>query len=123
MIPLPASKLVFLYVPKIIMDFPSTHELGDVYMASSLSVLFVAAFVCCKPCNSSSEKSLRQSLIAVWAVLELAALALSLIHDFSELPLPRALGRSLHLILVTISMCGVANVQVSRFLYLTLAAC
>jgi hypothetical protein len=56
-----------------------------------------------------------------WAVLETVALALSFVHDISDVELPRALKSSVHIILATISMCGVANIQVSHNFHLTLA--
>lgn len=95
------------------MDNTSMNRLGDVYVTSALSVVFVAAFVFLKPRMPQSKQRLLQSLLGGWAPLEIAALILSLVHDFSNKELPRAMSRSIHLALVTLSMCGPVNVQVS----------
>jgi hypothetical protein len=105
------------------MDNTSRYRLGDVYMTSALSVVFVAAFVCLKPREPRSKQRLLQLLLGGWTLLETVALILSSVHDFSNAHLPQGLERSAHLILVTFSMCGLVNVQVSESLFLALAFC
>jgi hypothetical protein len=105
------------------MDDTYRYRVGDIYMTSTLSVVFVVAFVCLQSHKPRSKQRLLQFLLGGWAPLEIIALILSSIHDFSNMELPQVLGRSIHLILVTLSMCGLVNVQVSGNLHLTLAFC
>jgi hypothetical protein len=105
------------------MDGTSRYQIGDVYMTSALSVVFVAAFVCLKPREPPSKHRLLQLLLGGWTLLETVALILSLVHDFSNAHLPRGLERPAHLILVTFSLCGLVNVQVTEILSLALAFC
>jgi hypothetical protein len=99
------------------MENTSRYRLGDVYLTSALSVAFVVAvFASLKPCEPQSKRLLLYLSVGGWALLETAALVLSLVHDFSNAHLPRGLERSAHLILVTFSMCGLVNVQVSESL-------
>jgi hypothetical protein len=99
------------------MENTSRYRLGDVYMTFALSVVFVAVlFASLKPCEPRSKRRLLHLSLVGWAILEILALILSLVHDFSKARLPRGLERSAHLILVTFSMCGLVNVQVSESL-------
>ena len=92
------------------MDGTYWYQLGDVYMATAPSFAFVITFVYLKCCNLQLKPLLLQFLLAGWALLEVAALVLSAIYDFSPAQLPQGLGRSLHLILITVSICGLINV-------------
>jgi hypothetical protein len=105
------------------MDDTSRYRLGDIYMTSALSVIFVAAFVYLKSHEPRSKQRLLQLLLGGWALLEITALVLSSVRDFSNKELPRAISRSVHLVLVTFSMCGLVNVQVSANFRLALALC
>jgi hypothetical protein len=105
------------------MDGTSRYQIGDVYMTSALSVIFVAAFVYLKSHEPRSKQRLLQLLLGGWASLEITALVLSSVRDFSNKELPGAISRSVHLVLVTFSMCGLVNVQVSEIHSLALAFC
>lgn len=103
------------------MDDTSRYRLGDIYLTYALSVAFVVAvFASLKPCEPRSKRRLLHLSVGGWTLLETVALILSLVHDFSNTHLPRGLERSAHLILVTFSMCGLVNVQVSESLPLLL---
>jgi hypothetical protein len=106
------------------MDDISRYRLADIYLTSALSVAFVVAFFASlKPCESRSKRLLLYLSLGGWALLETVALILSTVHDFNNAYLPRGLERSAHLILVTFSMCGLVNVQVSEIHSLALAFC
>jgi hypothetical protein len=105
------------------MEDTSRYRLGDVYMTSALCIVFVAIFIYLKPYEPQSRQRLLQLLLGGWALLEITALILSSIHDFSNQELPQVMGRSVHLVLVTLSMCGLVNIQVSTNFYLSLAFC
>jgi hypothetical protein len=95
------------------MDVTSTYRLSDVYLTSGLSIIFVSVFVYLKSGDRWLEQRWFQFLLAAWTVLESAALVLCIVYDSGETELLPALKNSIHLILATLSMCGVANIQVS----------
>ena len=91
------------------MDVASTYRLSDVYLTSGLSIIFVSVFVYLKSGDRWLEQRWFQFLLAAWTVLESAALVLCIVYDSSETELLPALKNSIHLILATLSMCGVSN--------------
>lgn len=95
------------------------YSICDIYVVSAFSILFVFTFVCFKFKAQWSKEKLLHCLVGGWAVLETISLVLSLIHD-SNIKLPEALEKSVHLILVTVSLWGLAIIQVSTSLHLTM---
>jgi hypothetical protein len=102
------------------MDITSTDQLGDVYVTSGLSITFVATFVYLKSCDRWLEQRWFRFLVAGWTFLETTALVLCIMHDSGRTNLPQVLRNSIRLTLATLSMCGVANIQVSPNLQLPL---
>lgn len=99
------------------MDSLSRYQICDAYLVSSLSIAFVSLFVYLRPRDPWSEERWLKALVAGWAVLEIVALVLSVVsaqeNRQGNIELPQALEGSIHIILATISMWGVANIQVS----------
>src|SRR4051812_26329206 len=102
------------------MDITSTYQLSDVYVTSGLSITFVATFVYLKSCDRWLEQRWFRFLVAGWTLLETTALVLCIMHDSGRMNLPQVLRNSIRLTLATLSMCGVANIQVSPNLQLPL---
>ena len=103
------------------MDVASTYRLSDVYLTSGLSIIFVSVFFYLKSGDRWLEQRWFQFLLVGWALLEITALVLCIMYDSGKTELPQALKNSIRLILATLSMCGVANVQVSPHLQSPLA--
>ena len=95
------------------MDVASTYRLSDVYLTSGLSIIFVSVFVFLKSGDRWLEQRWFQFLLVGWALLEITTLVLCIMCDSGKTELPQALKNSIRLILATLSMCGVANIQVS----------
>jgi hypothetical protein len=95
------------------MDVASTYRLSDVYLTSVLSITFVSAFFLLKSGDRWLEQRWFRFLLVGWTLLEITSLVLCIMYDSGKTELPQALKNSIRLILATLSMCGVANIQVS----------
>lgn len=94
------------------MDHLSRYQIIEAYMMSSLSLFCVCLFVYVKFNHSWSRETYLVCLIVGWVMLELAALILFSLERSQHTQLPEVLAGSIHIILDTMSLWGVAIIQV-----------
>lgn len=95
------------------MDPLCQYRVTDIYLTAALSIAAVSLFVCLKPRAPWSEERYLRALVLGWALLQIVALILSSIQDSNKVEFPQAIAVSIHVILATISLWGIAIVQVS----------
>lgn len=103
-----------LPVLQIDMDHLSHSQVTESYMTSALSLFCVCLFIFIKYNHFWSRERHLVCLICGWGLLQLTALILFGLENSKRAKLPDLLTRSLHTILATISMWGVAIIQVRR---------
>ncbi|KAH7146041.1 hypothetical protein EDB81DRAFT_933732 [Dactylonectria macrodidyma] len=99
------------------MDHLSRYQIIEAYMMSSLSLFCVCLFVYVKFNHSWSRETYLVCLIVGWAMLELAALILFSLEHSQHTQLPEVLAGSIHIILDTMSLWGVAIIQILAIIY------
>lgn len=94
------------------MDHLSQDEITDQYLIAILSAVCVVLFVFLKRHGSWSRETWLVYLIGGWAILESMSLTLFSIEYSQQVKLPQILSASIYLILATVSLWGVAILQV-----------
>ncbi|KAF4470070.1 hypothetical protein FALBO_3029 [Fusarium albosuccineum] len=100
------------------MDHLSRNQITETYLMSGLSLFCVLLFVFIKSNLSWWQEKYLRSLMAGWVLLDLVALILFAVQHSQRTQLLGALSGSLHIILDTISMWGVAIIQIPGIIYL-----
>ncbi|KAH7114950.1 hypothetical protein B0J13DRAFT_459917, partial [Dactylonectria estremocensis] len=87
------------------------------FLSRSISLACVCLFVLVKFNHSWSREIWLICLMGGWILLELTALILFSIEYGRYSKLPQALARSIHIILATMSLWGVAIIQITAIIY------
>ena len=95
------------------MDGLTTYQRGDIYLLSALSIFCVCLIIGIKFDALWRRDKYLIGLLAFLGVLELAALTLFSLESSRGIELPSVLVRSVHKLLVTISLAEIAMIQVS----------
>ncbi|KAH7201184.1 hypothetical protein DER44DRAFT_869526 [Fusarium oxysporum] len=99
------------------MDHLSHSQVTETYMTSGLSLFCVCLFIFIKYNHFWSRERHLICLIFGWGLLQLTALILFGLEHSKRSKLPDLLARPLHTILATISMWGVAIIQIIAITY------
>ncbi|KAH6869574.1 hypothetical protein B0T10DRAFT_523635 [Thelonectria olida] len=99
------------------MDGLTKYQRGDAYLLSALSIFCVCLFIGVKFNALWWREKYLKGLLAAWGVLELAVLILFSLENSRGIKLPWVLARSVHNLLVTMSLWGIATTQVTAIIY------
>ncbi|KAH6883602.1 hypothetical protein B0T10DRAFT_551329 [Thelonectria olida] len=100
------------------MDGLTKYQRGDAYLLSALSIFCVCLFIGVKFNALWWREKYLKGLLATWGVLELAVLILFSLENSRGIKLPWVLARSVHNLLVTMSLWGIATTQVTAIIYI-----
>jgi hypothetical protein len=95
------------------MDGLTTYQRGDTYLLSAISISCVCLFIGVKFNASWWREKYLKGLLVIWGVLEVAVLILFSLENSERIKLPWVLARSVHKLLVAVSLWGIATTQVS----------
>ncbi|KAH7124388.1 hypothetical protein EDB81DRAFT_664845, partial [Dactylonectria macrodidyma] len=93
------------------------YQITDTYLVSALSISCVCLFISVKFNASWWREKYLQGLVAAWLILELTVLVMFSLENTRTIRLPWVLARSMHKLLVAMSLWGIATTQVTAIVY------
>ncbi|KAL6351828.1 hypothetical protein LRP88_14879 [Fusarium phalaenopsidis] len=99
------------------MDGLTTYQRGDIYLLSAISTFCVCLFIGVKYNALWWREKYLKGLLATWGVLEVAVLILFSLENSGKIKLPWVLARSVHTLLVAVSLWGIATTQIAAIIH------